>query len=92
MSGIVLECWKCYITYVMCGQDLPDMSTLALKLMCVHIKQIPSAHVTYITYVTEFVKSGLIYASNFLTLRICNSASIGPTALKFGSRTFPSFY
>ena len=41
---------------------------------------------TYV-YVTGFAKSGLIHTSNFSTLRMCNSASIGPTALKFGSRT-----
>ena len=34
-------------------------------------------------------KGGLIHVSNFLTLRL---ASIGPTALKFGSRTFLSMY
>ena len=42
--------------------------------------------------VTEFVKRGLIHASDFLTLRMCNSASVGLTALKFGGRTFPSLY
>ena len=31
-------------------------------------------------YVTEFAKRGLIHASNFLTLRMCNSGSVGPTA------------
>ena len=43
---------------------------------------------------TVFAKGGggLIHASNFSTLRMCNSASIGPTALKFGSRTFLSSY
>ena len=41
---------------------------------------------------TEFVKSGLIHASNFSTLRICNSACVRPTALKFGSRTFLSLH
>ena len=43
-------------------------------------------------YVTEFAKRGLIHASDFSTLRICNSASVGPIALKFGGRTFPSLY
>ena len=38
-----------------------------------------------IEYVTEFVKRGLIHASNFVTLKMCNSASIGRTALKFSS-------
>ena len=42
--------------------------------------------------VTEFAKRGLIHASSFLTLRICNSASIGPTALKFGTKPFLSLY
>ena len=41
-------------------------------------------------YVTEFAKRGLIHASNFSTLRMYNSASIGPTALKFGNNSFPS--
>ena len=36
--------------------------------------------------VTEFAKRGLIHASDFSTLRRCNSASVGPTALIFGSR------
>ena len=47
---------------------------------------------TYIQYVTEFAKRGLIHASDFSTLRMCNSASVGPTALKFGGRTFPSLF
>ena len=42
--------------------------------------------------VTEFEKRGLIHASDFSTLRMCNSASVGPTALKFGGRTVPSLY
>ena len=33
-----------------------------------------------------------MHASNFSTLRICNSACIGPTALKFGSCTFLSLH
>ena len=33
-------------------------------------------------------KRSLIHASNFLTLRMYNLACVGPTALKFGSRTF----
>ena len=45
-----------------------------------------------VTYVTEFVKRGLIHASDILTLRRYNSASVGPTALKFGSRTLLSLY
>ena len=37
------------------GRDLPDMSALALGCtapsgLCVHIRQITPAHVTYITY------------------------------------------
>ena len=48
--------------------------------------------VQYTIYVTEFVKRGLIHASDFSTLRMCNSASVGPTALQFGGRTFPSLY
>ena len=43
-------------------------------------------------YVTEFEKKGLIHASNFSTLRMCNSASIGPTTLIFGSKSFLSLY
>ena len=43
-------------------------------------------------YVIEFAKRGLIHASNFWTLRMCNSASVGPTALKFGGRPFLSLY
>ena len=48
-------------------------------------------HLT-IPYVTEFAKRGLIHTSNFSTLRMCNSASAGPTALKLGSKTFLSLY
>ena len=36
-------------------------------------------------YVAEFAKRGLTHASDFSTLRRCNSASVGPTALKIGS-------
>ena len=43
-------------------------------------------------YVTELAKRGLIHASNFLTLRMCNSASVGPTTLQFGGRPFLSLY
>ena len=42
--------------------------------------------------VTEIVKRDLIHASNFSTLRMCNLASTGCTALKFGSKTFLSLY
>ena len=42
--------------------------------------------------VTEFAKRGLIHASNVSNLRMCNSASVGPTALKFGGRPFLSLY
>ena len=31
-------------------------------------------------YVKEFAKRGLIHSSNISTLRMCNSASVGPTA------------
>ena len=41
---------------------------------------------------TEFVKRGLMHASDVSTLRICNSASVGSTAMKFGGRTFSSLY
>ena len=44
----------------------------------------------YTIYVTEFAKRGLIHASNFSTLRICNSAYVWTTALKLSSRTFLS--
>ena len=42
-------------------------------------------------FATGFVKRGLIHISNFSTLRMCNSACIGPTVLKFDGRTFLSF-
>ena len=44
-----------------------------------------------VLYVTDLQK-GLIHSSNSSTSRICNSGSIGSTALKFGSRTFLSMY
>ena len=44
------------------------------------------------TYVTKFAKRGLIHPSNFSTLKICNLASTGSTALKFGNKTFLSLY
>ena len=35
----------------MCGWDLPDMYALACALgLMLHIRQIPPAHITYITY------------------------------------------
>ena len=46
----------------------------------------------YTINVTEFAKGGLIHTSNFSNLRMRNSASIGPTALNFGSRTSLSLY
>ena len=42
--------------------------------------------------VTKFAKKGLIHTSNVWTLRMCNSASAGPTALKLGRTTFLSLY
>ena len=54
---------------------------------------VPCPHVSHPSlYVTEFAKMGLIHASNFSTLRMCNSASIGPTALIFGNKSFLSLY
>ena len=49
-----LECQKCCITCNMCSWVLPDMSALALGRCvpsdsCIHIRQIPPGHVTYIT-------------------------------------------
>ena len=45
---------------IMCSWDLPDMSAPALRCCapwssCVHIKQIPPVHVTYITYETQLL-------------------------------------
>ena len=42
--------------------------------------------------VTEFAKRGLVHASNFSTLRQCNSVCVRPIALKFGGRTVLSLY
>ena len=42
--------------------------------------------------VTGFAQRGLIHASNFSTLRKCNSTHVWSGALKFGSRTFLSHY
>ena len=39
------------------------------------------------TYVTEFAKKSLIHASNFSSLRLCNSACVWLTGLKFVSMT-----
>ena len=49
-------------------------------------------HVQLYIYVTKFAKRGLIHAFKFLTLRMCNSASVGPTTLKFCSKTFLVLY
>ena len=57
----------------------------------IYSQDIRSARLFWI-YVTEFAKRGLIHASNFLTVRMCNSASVGPTALKFAGTLFPSMY
>ena len=43
-------------------------------------------------YVIRFAKRGLIHASNFTTLRMCNSAHVLLTTLKFGtSVAFPIY-
>ena len=42
--------------------------------------------------VLKFAKKGLIHASSFSTLRLCNSAFVWLTALKLGSRTFLSLH
>ena len=43
-----------YNIFIMCGQDLPDMCALTLRHcapsgLCVHIRQLALAYVTYIT-------------------------------------------
>ena len=43
-------------------------------------------------YVTGFTKRGLIPTSNFATLRMCNSAHVLPTTLKFGTWPFLSLW
>ena len=62
------------------GEEMHTLITFMLNVMASNI------------YVTEFAKRGLIHASNVSTLRMCNSTSIRPTALKFGSRTLLSLY
>ena len=57
-----------------------------------YIKETNSELIAIAKYVTKFAKRGLIHASNFSTLRMCNSTSIGPTALEFGSKSFLSLY
>ena len=66
-----------------------------------HIGKISQAHsknddtfqdCRYSTNVTEFAKRGLIYASNFSNLRLCNSACVRPTVLKIGNRTILSLH
>ena len=37
----------------MCSWDLPDRSALFPQAMCVYIRKIPPAHVTYITYILQ---------------------------------------
>ena len=41
---------------------------------------------------TGFAKRGLIHVSNFATLRMCNSAHVRPTTLKFGTWPFLSLW
>ena len=53
--GKFLECRKCYILLVTCTRDLPDMYALSPRACGprasgIHIRQIPRAHVTTITY------------------------------------------
>ena len=40
----------------------------------------------------QICERGLILESNFSTLRLCNSACVRPTALKFGSGTVLSLH
>ena len=49
-------------------------------------------HIHTYVYVTGFAKRGLIHASNFATLRMCNSAHVLPTTLKFGTWPFLSLW
>ena len=51
--------------------DLPMQNTIFIHIYT-HI------------YVTGFAKRGLMHASNFSTLKICNLALVQPMALKFG--------
>ena len=43
-------------------------------------------------YLTEFTKRGLVHASNFSTLRLCNLTCLWPTALNFGGSTVLSLH
>ena len=59
--GKFLDCRKCYIriTCNMCTRDLPDMYALSPRAcgpraLGIHIRQIPRAHVTTITYAAYF--------------------------------------
>ena len=70
---------------------------LPLNLLVLGVKQYGSSPYcilpsSVLQYVTKFAKRGLIHASTFLTIRMCNSASVGPTALKVGGRPFLSLY
>ena len=60
----------------------------ALNLRGLLVLTVFNIAMRFLPFVTEFAKRDLIHASDFSTLRMCNSASIGPTALKFGSKSF----
>ena len=45
-----------------------------------------------ITICNRICEERLYTCIQFFNLKICNSVSIGPTALKFGRRTFLSLY
>ena len=51
--GKFLECWKCYILLVTCALMIYLIcmpSALSPRALGIHIRQIPRAHVTTITY------------------------------------------
>ena len=60
--------------------------------MCIVHKPNDSKRVLKIYVCNRIYEKGLIHASNFSNLRICNSACAGHAAMKFGSRTFLSLY
>ena len=67
------------------GQQVWSMATFNPDVLWLHNYKL----IQY-SYVTGFVKRGLMHAPNFLTLRMCNATSLWPIALKFGSNTFLS--
>ena len=73
----------------------PPVVSVIAKTMIIaflNVTIIITGYSSYIAIYDRICKKGSYTRVQFSALRMCNSASVGPTALKFGGRPFLSLY